>query len=121
MISRFHVYIYEETRCATLDFSGVAEHIQSLLPKAEVSVKRPLLEQAASVTGSNNDGVNAVARLLAGAKLGALGRPASDSPGVSPGEVEYARRRHQNRDSKVYGIMDDVQLFCDVCGELIAP
>ncbi|MHB9111420.1 MAG: DUF6775 family putative metallopeptidase [Thermoleophilia bacterium] len=114
------IYIYEEPRCEALDSAEVARYVAELVPGCRVEFRAPFLETAVGDT-ERGASLETVAESMASAKVRDLSRPVSRDQEVLFGEVAYERRRLNNTESSVYGILYDAAEFSHLCAGLLAP
>ncbi len=116
MVQIANVFIYQEPRCAAIDFEALAGYVRRMLPSASVQLRGPLLEDAIDQRGSREE---VLARALAQAKVRDLEAAVPGGRQVLPGEVRYELARLRNRDSRVFGILYDAGFLLDVYRELL--
>jgi hypothetical protein len=115
----FHIYIYREPRCGVIDFAEIVDHVQDMLPAVEVTLRGPLLEEAAGGAYTGEDRTDAVATSMARAKVRDPARTLAAGVDPLPGEIAYERRRLADKENGVYGLMYDGYALSDLCARLI--
>lgn len=118
------VIIHEEPRSQALDAGEIARHVAVMLPGVAVEARGPLLENGIdSLTGLDHDRrLQELAEAMAAARVRDPVFPdqTTGKRGL-PGEIDYERRRLENRTSAVFGILYDGYDVARLCGELIDP
>lgn len=116
------IVIYREPRSPAFDAVEVARHVAGMVPSAEVEVREPLLEESVQRPDPEERQrmLDRAARALAAARVrdpmaAGGGKPAEPLSG----EVEYERRRLQNRQSAVFGILYDGHEMAGIYGGLL--
>ncbi|MCL4458997.1 MAG: hypothetical protein M1136_08075 [Chloroflexi bacterium] len=117
------IYLYDEAATPTLDLGGITNYIKDKLPSSQIEVRENFItfHLARLERRGREEKMSHLAEELARAKVRKLGAPLNDLFVPLKGEIGYERRRLENQNKRVAGILYDGFVLSGILQGLLPP